>query len=377
MARMPLRLQSPAMVPLSSSQNAAGASMNPHAAEFAPRHAAPPSLLPSSTAAASAGDASSSQTQQERGAGAGGAKAAHTSMREMVRAAVYMPRRTLNRVTLTRNVACADAPNRVGDSGANGHAGSGDAGAAAAAGGLDDHPPSVLHKFRDVWKLHYLPRGDRWASKSDAYDPMVVATIDDIRTFWQVFNNLPTPHEKKQGTYYFFRDDIDPKWEHEANQGGGMLRAPVGEGRVDEAWELLLLRAVGASWSSADVRRLVNGVVVKMREKQAYTLELWVTKDSEELRRDLEELWNRELGGWFELSYVPFHTAATASVSSSGGGHTGGGSHSHSHPSKNQNKMNTHQYNNNNNNSGSGPYSHFRSSAHDGKKNKKVNPFSR
>lgn len=183
----------------------------------------------------------------------------------------------------------------------------------------DPNDPSSMTafagKFRDLWKLHYLPRKeDRWGGKEEGYHPLLAAAIEDIPTFWRVFNNIPVPSVQKSGTLYFFRDDIDPKWEDEANKGGGILRMTVHENVVDAAWELLVLRAVGSSWTRPELREVVNGIAVKMRESSLYILELWVTMDVTELRQDLHDLFFRELGTMPELTYMPFsHNVTTAS----------------------------------------------------------------
>lgn len=265
---------------------AATKSMNPFACEYAP--------LPSSTAAAP--QAPPAAATRER------------SMREMLGAAAFVPRRTLHRVILDRPPLLPEST--AGKSGANV--------AGTPLGEGEEIDLGVMAgKFRDMWKVHYLPRGDSWVSKSqaDIFDPVVVASIEDIPTFWRVFNHLPTPQSKKTGAYYVFRDDIPPKWEDEANQGGGMLRVTVSEALVDEAWELLLLRAVGCSWVTPDGRQLVNGVVAKMRGGGQYALELWVKRETQEIQREMEELWTSELGGVFAMQYICFSEASAAGKS--------------------------------------------------------------
>eukprot|EP00796_Vickermania_ingenoplastis_P011643 gene11643-8027_t len=325
--RLPTRLQSPAIIPITHNSGYT-TGMNPNANEFSPSASAL-SALPSSTAAAAAADASTTNAPKKasyadavvsgssrpaveppRRGGSGGVDP-KTSVASLVGAVAYTPRRTMMRIRLNRPLATGAAS----DSGAF----------EEGKGGETAYP---LH---EMWKLHYLPRGDRWAAQHDAYDPMMVAQMEDLPTFFRVFNNLPTPSKKKTGTYYLFRDDIDPKWEDDANAGGGMLRVSMGESRVDEAWELLLMRAVGNSWSTSELRHVVNGVVMKMRDPH-YVIELWVTRDGEDIRRDLEELWVDE--GWVNFTYTPFAAAASASGGKktnrkgkppSGSSHTGGG----------------------------------------------------
>lgn len=366
-SRLPLRMKSPLWVPpspatsqgmggaplRSSSKSSPGTSsrtglggtnaavglLNPEAMEFSP-------LLPTTTAAVAAAAEEASKRPPGKEASLAftttpavpGGKPSTVSMREMLGVPAYVPERTLTRVTLQRptlhnSTAFGGAVGGNIDFGRGSTVHllrtpggeRGDVGPNGVDGVTDlneekDLRMSLAGKFRDLWKLHFHPRsGDRWGSKeggaasgntasslSGGYHPVLVATIEDIPTFWRVWNNVPTPTQKKSGTYYFFRDDIDPKWEHEANKGGGTLRLTMGEDVVDQGWEALLLRAVGASWSWPDLRLVVNGIGVKMRDCNMYGVELWVTKDSEELRRDLRDIWMQEVGRTFDMTYVPF-----------------------------------------------------------------------
>lgn len=278
--RLPTRFRSPAMM---MSNTPSSSTMNASAPSFHPKVLAP---LPSSTAAAAASAAAATPATAATPASDRQSYAsASTSLRDLLKNyKTYVPRRTMNRLLLTEgSVEVVE-------------------GEEGAAGG----------NLRDTWRLHYLPRGDRWAGKNDAFDPMLVATMSTIPSFWRVFNNLPTPRKKKTGTYYLFRDDIDPKWEHVSNQGGGVLRVLVSDQRVDAIWELLILRAIGGLWTK-EIRLLVNGVAVKMRDS-SFVLEIWVTGDSEDLRRDLEQLWGSAEGGtgWFEFSYTSNEQSITA-----------------------------------------------------------------
>jgi hypothetical protein len=212
-----------------------------------------------------------------------------------VSAAAYVPQRTLARVVLAKPSPLTLIPSE------------------------DPEKDNIEMMLDDLWCLFYLPTTWGENIKEEDYNPMLVFRIDSIPTFWKVLNNIPAPSELGLSTLYLFRDGIDPKWEDASNRSGGIVKVKVTPAQVDEAWELLLCRTIGDSWSPS-VRETVNGVVLKVRER-AYYLELWVTKDSAELQRDLATLWQPILGASFATTYLTHammqersHAAAAAAA---------------------------------------------------------------
>lgn len=195
-----------------------------------------------------------------------------------VDAAAYVPQRTLTRVVLVKPSPMTLAPSE------------------------DPVADNVEMMLNDVWSLFYLPSTWGESIKEEDYDPILVFRIDSIPTFWKVFNNITVPSSMGLSTVYLFRDGINPKWEDAANCDGGVVKVKATTAQIDEAWELLLCRTIGDSWS-APVRPTINGVVLKVRER-AYMLEVWVTKQTPELMRDLAELWQPVLGGSFAAPYI-------------------------------------------------------------------------
>ncbi|CCW61750.1 unnamed protein product [Phytomonas sp. EM1] len=193
-----------------------------------------------------------------------------------VEAAAYVPRRTMTRVVLSKPSPLVLA--------------------------ADPAKANIEMMLDDVWSLFYLPA---WGEniKEENYNPTLVFRIESIPTFWRVFNNVPQPTEMSVGTVYLFRDGIDPKWEDPANRNGGILKMKVSSNRVNEAWELLLCRTIGDSWNPV-VRAQINGIALKVRER-GYILEIWVTKQTPELTRDLAELWGNLMEGAFATTYYP------------------------------------------------------------------------
>ncbi|CAM40202.1 putative eukaryotic translation initiation factor 4e [Leishmania braziliensis MHOM/BR/75/M2904] len=193
-------------------------------------------------------------------------------------AAAYVPQRTLARVVLAQPSPLALAPSE------------------------DPVKDNIEMMLDDLWCLFYFPTTLGENIKEEDYNPTLVFRVDSIPTFWRVVNNIASPTELQLSTLYLFRDGIDPKWEDPANRDGGIVKVKATSAQIDEAWELLLCRTIGDSWSPS-VRETVNGVVLKVRER-GYWLELWVTKDSSALQKDLAELWHPILGPSFSTTYL-------------------------------------------------------------------------
>ncbi|KAK7200645.1 eukaryotic translation initiation factor 4E [Novymonas esmeraldas] len=192
----------------------------------------------------------------------------------------YVPQRTLTRVALAQPSPLTIVPSEN-----------------PATDGVE------LMMLDDLWCLFYLPTSLGENISEADYNPTLVFRIESIPTFWKVLNNIAPPSKMRLSTLFLFRDGIAPKWEDALNREGGIVRVTVTSAQVDEAWELLLCRSIGDSWAPT-VRETVNGVVLKVRER-AYRLEVWVTKDSTALQKDLANLWHPVLGGSFATTYMP------------------------------------------------------------------------
>lgn len=165
----------------------------------------------------------------------------------------------------------------------------------------DPSKANIEMMLDDLWCLFYMPANFGESIKEETYNPTLIFRIESIPTFWKVVNNVPAPTAMQLCTLYLFKDGIDPKWEDPANRNGGMVKVKVSAEQVDEAWELLLCKTIGDSWTPV-VRNTINGVALKVRDR-GYLLEVWVTKQTPELMRDLAELWRDALGAAFAAGY--------------------------------------------------------------------------
>ncbi|KAH9579930.1 Translation Initiation factor eIF- 4e [Trypanosoma melophagium] len=190
-----------------------------------------------------------------------------------VGAPAFVPRRTLNRIRITKPSPSSQAQS-------------------------SSHMP-----LGDVWCLFFLPASGGESIRENTYDPTHVFSVDSVPTFWKIFNNVAQPTDMNYGTLYFFRDGINPKWEDPGNRDGGIVKLKVPSASINDAWVLLLCRTIGESWSKS-ARNTVNGVALKVRER-AYLLEVWVTQQTPELMADISELMQPFLGEAFSVLYSP------------------------------------------------------------------------
>jgi hypothetical protein len=105
-------------------------------------------------------------------------------------------------------------------------------------------------------------------------------SVDDVEGMWGALHHVPRPSTIHLGsTYYFFRSDVAPRWEHRDNEIGGqwilMVRHDDVRARaqvLDTLWEEFVIAALGESLDGG--KKQVNGVVCKVRAKQ-FTLQVW------------------------------------------------------------------------------------------------------
>eukprot|EP01062_Namystynia_karyoxenos_P058504 TRINITY_DN5002_c0_g1_i2.p1 TRINITY_DN5002_c0_g1~~TRINITY_DN5002_c0_g1_i2.p1 ORF type:complete len:676 (+),score=96.40 TRINITY_DN5002_c0_g1_i2:82-2028(+) len=150
------------------------------------------------------------------------------------------------------------------------------AAAAPAAGspqGLPDDELERRHPLGVAWTLWY--RGDdKRDGSASAWEGNLrkVYDIDDVETFWGVFNNVSGPSELARGSgYYLFKRDITPAWEDPACRAGGVWKVWLPAGGSDAAWLKLTLHAIG---EQMDCSEDLCGVAVESRQGRD-RLSLW------------------------------------------------------------------------------------------------------
>lgn len=115
-----------------------------------------------------------------------------------------------------------------------------------------------------------------------------LSTCDSVTSFWQILNAIPFPsnlHRRMTSSYMFFRSEVQPTWEDESNQNGGLWRIVIKKHDdrckyLDTFWLELLMALVGEQFRySLDI----TGCVVKRRQKED-RIELWTRGHGNEER---------------------------------------------------------------------------------------------
>lgn len=104
-----------------------------------------------------------------------------------------------------------------------------------------------------------------------------VYSFDTVEDFWCLYNNIKAPSQlQPSATYYLFKDNIDPKWEHPKNAQGGCWTAnvpktPNAKQTLDAWWLHAVLACIGEQFDEGDE---VCGVCVNIRAGKD-RVELW------------------------------------------------------------------------------------------------------
>jgi len=143
--------------------------------------------------------------------------------------------------------------------------------------------PNVKHPLLHTWTLWYdgmVPNRGEITTANWGDNIKEVFTVATIEDFWRLYNNITLPTQLQFGSSYnLFKDNIEPKWEHPANEKGGKWTIIIGKtkGLLDRYWLWLLLACVGEQLE--DDENQICGAVVNVRKNQD-KLSIW-TKDAD------------------------------------------------------------------------------------------------
>jgi len=163
---------------------------------------------------------------------------------------------------------------------------------------IDDETP-----LNSEWTMFYRDHNTKSTSSSptneDFSNDMVdLISCNTISNFWQIMNAIPFPsnlNRRTNSSYMFFRKNIQPTWEDQNNQNGGMWRIVIKKHEdrskyLDTFWLELLMALVGEQFRhSLDI----TGCVVKRRQKED-RIELWTKGKDDDFGHD--EVVQMEIG---------------------------------------------------------------------------------
>lgn len=112
--------------------------------------------------------------------------------------------------------------------------------------------PPLVHSW-DFWhdrqQSNSSPQKDGEVTYEDRLE--VLANVDDVRRFWNVFNNFDITRLQLRDSIHLFHKGIKPVWEDPRNSRGGSWTFRVPKSQAPEFWKELCMMAIGESLQAA------------------------------------------------------------------------------------------------------------------------------
>ncbi|KAG9828731.1 translation initiation factor eIF4e, partial [Aureobasidium melanogenum] len=112
-----------------------------------------------------------------------------------------------------------------------------------------------------------------------------LASISDVRTFWNVFNNFDVSALPLRDSVHLFHRNVKPLWEDPRNAHGGCWTFRVPKERAPAFWERICLLAVGEKLQAA-----------VESERQHFRDDICGVSLSVRFTSVLVQVWNRDAG---------------------------------------------------------------------------------
>ncbi|KAI5251352.1 translation initiation factor eIF4e [Aureobasidium subglaciale] len=112
-----------------------------------------------------------------------------------------------------------------------------------------------------------------------------LASISDVRTFWNVFNNFDVSSLPLRDSVHLFHRNVKPLWEDPRNTHGGCWTFRVPKERAPAFWERICLLAVGEKLQAA-----------VESDRQQFRDDICGVSLSVRFTSVLVQVWNRDAG---------------------------------------------------------------------------------
>jgi hypothetical protein len=112
-----------------------------------------------------------------------------------------------------------------------------------------------------------------------------LASISDVRTFWNVFNNFDVSALPLRDSVHLFHKNVKPLWEDPRNLHGGCWTFRVHKDRAPAFWERICLLAVGEKLQAA-----------VESDRQQFRDDICGVSLSVRFTSVLVQVWNRDAG---------------------------------------------------------------------------------
>ena len=156
--------------------------------------------------------------------------------------------------------------------------------------------------LQDTWCL-YLHYKDLGKLYNDNVEKLI--EINDVKTFWQTFNNIPKVYEifsdgngiKKMKrnnatpcAYSFFRSNVFPCWEDDRNKDGFEFSIKNGNNlpKLQEEWLNSLLELIS---ETQEIYKSITGMRIvdcTKYDSVLYRMEFWI--DTEDKKEEIEKI---------------------------------------------------------------------------------------
>lgn len=149
------------------------------------------------------------------------------------------------------------------------------------------------HPLNNEWNLYISVknRSDNWMDKIKN-----IHTVNSIESFWQMYNNMREASELVfPYDYYFFKKDIQPMWEDDANKNGGkitiMVKKDLSDENFNKLWLYTLLGCIGEQY---DESIMICGVVLNIRKHQN-RINIWLSDSDKDRVEQIAAKWKELL----------------------------------------------------------------------------------
>ena len=121
-------------------------------------------------------------------------------------------------------------------------------------------------KLKDSWNLWYHHILNDWTLTG--YKK--IYTINTIKDFWDIYNNINLIEELNNLHLYFMRNNVTPIWEDNNNKNGGVWSILVNIDHAFELWEKLSVDLV----SQTIFDNNINGISINQKNN-IFIIKIW------------------------------------------------------------------------------------------------------
>ena len=121
-------------------------------------------------------------------------------------------------------------------------------------------------KLKDSWNLWYHHILNDWTLSG--YKK--IYTINTIKDFWDIYNNINLIEELNNLHLYFMRNNVTPIWEDNNNKNGGVWSILVNSDHAFELWEKLSVDLV----SQTIFDNNINGISINQKNN-IFIIKIW------------------------------------------------------------------------------------------------------